>query len=331
MTAQMPMSAPAVRWGILGAGGIAHKLADAVNEYTASQVLAVASRDQVKAQDFADRVGVPTAYGSYEQLVNDPDIDVVYVATPHSHHHEHMMLAIEAGKHVMCEKAFTQNLSQAREVVAAARAKGVFLMEAMWTRHLPHMHAIRELIARGEIGDLVSVQADHGQPIAHIERMWNPNLAGGALLDLGVYPIAFAHDILGVPDAITARGRIRDTGVDNQVSMVFEYAGAQAALTTTMEARTPCTAHIAGTQGRIEIDEVFYNPTSFTLTREDGTSMFYDGTVPNGFQYEAAEVARRIHAGDKESAFLTLDQSLEIMAIMDEVRRQIGVTYPNER
>ena len=330
MSAPLPMSAPAVRWGILGAGGIAHKLADAVNSYTQSQVVAVASRDQAKAQAFADRMGVPTAYGSYEQLVVDPDIDVVYVATPHSHHHEHMLLAIEAGQHVLCEKAFTQNAAQAREVVAAARAKGVFVMEAMWTRHLPHIYAIRELIERGEIGDVVSVQADHGQPIAHIPRMWNPELAGGALLDLGVYPIAFAHDILGVPDQITAVGRIRDTGVDNQVSMVFDYPTSQAILTTTMEARTPCTAHIAGTEGWIEIDRMFYNPVAFTLNRHDGTSMRWDGTVPNGFQFEAAEVARRVSAGETESPYLTLDQSIEIMDIMDTVRAQIGVSYPNE-
>lgn len=330
MSAPLPMSAPAVRWGILGAGGIAHKLAEAVTAYTASTVVAVGSRDLAKAQYFADEFGIPTAHGSYEELVGDPEVDVVYVATPHSHHYEHALLAIEAGKHVLCEKAFTQNAAQAREVVAAARAKGVFLMEAMWTRHLPHMYAIRELIARGEIGDIVSVQADHGQALTHVERMVRADLAGGALLDLGVYPIAFAHDILGVPDRITAAGRLRDTGVDGQIGMVFDYATAQASLTTTMEARTPCTAHIAGTEGRIEIDDTFYTPTSFTVTRHDGTSWFYDGDVPNGFQFEAAEVARRIHAGDTESALLTLDQSLEIMEIMDEVRSQIGLVYPNE-
>ncbi len=325
------MSAPAVRWGILGAGGIARKLADAVTRYTASTVVAVGSRDEAKAQAFADEAGIPTAYGSYEALLADPDVDVVYVATPHSHHHEHALLAIEAGKHVLCEKAFTQNAAQAREVVAAARAKGVFVMEAMWTRHLPHVHAIRDLIARGEIGDVVSVQADHGQPIAHIERMWRPELAGGALLDLGVYPISFAYDILGKPDAITARGRLFETGVDGQVSMIFDYPSAQASLTTTMEARTACVALIGGTEGRIEVRDTFYAPTSFTVTRLDGTSWTYDGDVPNGFQFEAAEVARRIHAGDTESPLLTLDQSIEIMEIMDEVRSQIGVAFPNER
>lgn len=330
MSAPLPMNAPAVRWGILGAGNIAHKLAEAVIEHTASTVEAVGSRSLDKAQAFADEFSIPRAYGSYEQLVADPDIDVVYIASPHSHHHEHMLLAIEAGKHILCEKAFTQNAAQAREVVEAARAKGVFLMEAMWTRHLPHMYAIREIIERGDIGDIVSLQADHGILLTHVERMWNPALAGGALLDLGVYPVAFAHDILGVPDRITAVGRLRDTGVDGQTSMVFDYPTAQAILTTTMEATTSITASIAGTEGRIDIDAWFYNPTSFTVTRADGTLTTYDGTVPNGFQYEAAEVARRIHAGDTESPLLPLDQSLEIMDIMDEVRHQVGLIYPNE-
>ncbi|WP_062292880.1 Gfo/Idh/MocA family protein [Demequina phytophila] len=330
MSAPLPMSAPAVRWGILGAGGIARKLADAVTHYTASTVIAVGSRDQARAQAFADEAGIPTAYGSYEELLADPDIDVVYVATPHSHHHEHALMAIEAGKNVLCEKAFTQNANQAREVVAAARAKGVFLMEAMWTRHLPHVYALRDAIARGEIGDVVSVQADHGQLLTHVERMWNPALAGGALLDLGVYPVAFAHDLLGVPDKITATGRLRETGVDGQVAMIFDYATAQASLTTTMEARTPCMALIGGTEGRIEVQDTFYAPTSFTVKRLDGTSWTYDGDVPNGFQFEAAEVARRIHAGDTESPLLTLDQSIEVMEIMDEVRMQVGLRYPNE-
>ncbi|WP_062304961.1 Gfo/Idh/MocA family protein [Demequina subtropica] len=331
MSAPLPMSAPAVRWGILGAGGIAHKLADAVNRYTASQVIAVGSRSLERSQAFADEMGVPTAYGSYEELLADPDVDVVYVATPHSHHHEHALMAIEAGKHVLCEKAFTQNAAQAREVVAAARAKGVFLMEAMWTRHLPHVHALRELIVRGEIGDLVSVQADHGQALTHVERMWNPELAGGALLDLGVYPIAFAHDLLGVPERITASGRLRETGVDGQVSVVFDYPGAQAILTTTMEVRTPNVALIGGTEGYVEVHDTFYTPTSFTVTKADGTTSFFDGDVPNGFQYEAAEVARCIVAGDTESALLTLDHSIEVMEIMDEVRAQIGLVYPNEQ
>lgn len=333
MTALNPMSAPAYRWGILGAGGIARKLADAVTQHTASDVVAVAAASGLeRAQEFADEKSIPKAYGSYEELVADPDIDIVYVATTHNNHHEPALLAINAGKHVLVEKAFAQNTTQAQLIVDAARAKGVFVMEAMWARHLPHMHAIRDAIARGEIGDVVSVQADHGQLLTHIQRMVRPELAGGALLDLGIYPVAFAHDILGVPEHITAVGRLRDTGVDGQISMVFDYPsrGAQATLTTTMEGRTPCTAHVGGTEGAIHIDGTFYAPTTFTLTRLDGTSWSYDGMLDNGFQYEAAEVARRVAAGDTESELHTLEQTLEMMRILDEVRAQVGVVYPGE-
>ncbi|MFW7413892.1 Gfo/Idh/MocA family protein [Demequina sp. SO4-18] len=327
-----PMAAPAYRWGIMGAGGIARKLADAVTQYTQSEVVAVASASSLeRAQAFADEKGIPAAYGSYQDMLADDSIDIVYVATTHNNHHEPALLAIEAGKHVLVEKSFTQNEAQAQLIVDAARAKGVFVMEAMWARHLPHMYAVRAAIARGEIGQVVSVGADHGQMLTHVERMVRPELAGGALLDLGVYPIAFAHDILGVPDTITAVGRLRDTGVDGQVSMVFEYDGAQASLTTTMEARTPGTAHIGGTEGAIEIDGLFYTPTTFTLFRLDGTSWTYDGVFDNGFQYQAAEVARLVAAGKTESPLHTLDDSLEIMRIQDEVRAQIGVVYPGEK
>ncbi len=332
MFAPNPMSAPAYKWGILGAGGIARKLTDAVTKYTQSEVLAVASASGLdKAQQFATEKGISKAYATYAELVNDPEVDIVYVATTHNNHHEPALLAIEAGKHVLVEKSFTQNAAQAQLIVDAARAKGVFVMEAMWSRHLPHMYAIRAAIARGEIGDIVSLQADHGQMLTHVQRMVRADLAGGALLDLGIYPISFAHDILGVPERIYASGRLRDTGVDDQVSMVFDYPNAQASLTTTMEARTSCTAHIGGTEGAITIDGTFYAPTTFTLLRLDGTTWTYDGRFDNGFQWQAAEVARQVAAGATESPRHTLDDSLEVMRIMDEVRTQIGLIYPNER
>lgn len=327
------MSAPAYRWGILGAGGIARKLADAVNNHTASTVVAVAAASSLeRAQAFADEESVAKAYGSYEELVADPDVDIVYVATTHNNHHEPALLAINAGKHVLVEKSFTQNEAQAQLIVDAARAKGVFVMEAMWARHLPHMYAVREIVARGDIGDIVSLSADHGQYLTHVDRMVRPDLAGGALLDLGIYPVAFAHDILGVPEQITAVGRLRDTGVDGQISMVFDYPskGAQASLTTTMEARTPVVAHVAGAKGRIELADMFYAPTVVTVTPFEGEAWTFDGVVENGFQYEAAEVARRVAAGDTESPLHTLDQSLELMRILDEIRAQVGVVYPGE-
>lgn len=332
MSAPDPKSAPTLRWGILGAGGIAHKFADAVNSHTQGSVVAAASASSLdKAKAFVAETGSGTAYGSYEELVADPNVEAVYVATTHNNHHEPALLAIEAGKHVLVEKSFTQNAQQAQLVVDAARAKGVFLMEAMWTRHLPHVYALREAVERGDIGEVVSIQADHGQSLMHVERMYRPELAGGSLLDLGVYPIAFAHDILGVPERITAVGQLTDTGVDSQVGMVFDYGKAQATLHTTMRSVTAIRAVIAGTEGRIEVDSMFYTPTTMRVIRLDGTSWEFDGRVPNGFQYQAAEVARRVAAGEKESPVHTLDETLEVMRIMDEVRAQIGLVYPNER
>lgn len=324
------MAAPALRWGILGAGGIAHKMAEAITQYTASSLVAVGSRTPGKAQAFVEEVGSGRAYDSYEDLVADPDVDAVYVATTHNDHHGPALLAIEAGKHVLVEKAFTQNAAQAQTVVDAARAKGVYLQEAMWSRFLPHQAALREALANGEIGEVVSLEANHGQALTHVQRMVRPELAGGALLDLGVYPISFAHDLLGVPERITAVGRLRDTGVDGQVSMVFEYPGAQATLHTTMEARTSNAAVISGTEGRIEVADTFYNPTTFVVKRLDGTVREFDGTAPNGFQFQAAELARGVAEGRTESELLPLDQTLEIMRTMDEVRAQIGLVYPNE-
>jgi predicted dehydrogenase len=326
------MSAPALKWGILGAGGIAHKFADAVNQHTAGEIVAAASASSLdKAKKFVADTGSGTAYGSYEELLADPNVEAVYVATTHNNHHEPALLALAAGKPLLVEKPFTQNNGQAHTVIEAARAANLFVMEAMWTRHLPHIYAVREAIARGDIGEVVAIQADHGQSLEHVERMYRADLAGGALLDLGIYPVSFAHDILGVPDAITAVGQLTETGVDRQVGMVFDYGRAQATLHTTMGSVTANTAVISGTEGRIEIESVFYTPTTMRVIRQDGTSWEFDGRVPNGFQYQAAEVARRLAAGDKESPMHTLDHTLEISAIMDEVRAQIGLVYPNEK
>jgi predicted dehydrogenase len=330
MTAPLPQDAPAIRWGILGAGGIAHKLAQAVNQHTSSTVTAVASRTPGKAESFANAEGIEFAFTDYEALVTSGEVDAIYVATTHNDHHTPALLAINAGIPTLVEKAFTQNAQQAQQVLDAAKANNVYVQEAMWTRWLPHIVAMREAIARGDIGDVVTVQADHGQPIAHVDRMKRPDLAGGALLDLGIYPVAFAFDILGRPDAVTAVGQLTDAGVDGQVSMVFDYKDAQASLTTTMWARTPCQAVIAGTEGRIEIADTFYAPSTWRLVRKDGTTWEYDGRVDNGFQYEAAALARNVALGRTEPEELPHAETLAIMETLDEIRRQIGVVYPGE-
>ncbi len=327
-----PRTAPTIRWGILGPGWIAGTFAEAVLGHTRAQLVAVGSRNNVRAERFATKYGIPTTHEGYERLVADPQVDAVYVATPHSEHAEHALLAIEAGKHVLVEKAFTRSAAEAQRVVDAARAKGVFVMEAMWTRFLPHVAALRGAIERGEIGEVVSLSADHGQwfDVGPEHRLLNPDLAGGALLDLGVYPVSFAHDLLGVPTAVHANGRLTETGVDGQVAISLEYPGAQALLATTLWAKTPTTAHISGTEGRIEVAGEFYRPTSFRVIRRDGSEWTYDRPVDGGFQFQAAEVARRVAEGATESPRITLDNSLEVMRTLDTIRAQIGVSYPGE-
>ncbi|WP_182112972.1 MULTISPECIES: Gfo/Idh/MocA family protein [unclassified Actinotalea] len=332
--AEDPRTAPPIRWGVLAPGGIAHTFAAAVLGHTQGSIVAVGSRNRERAAAFAQQYDVPTVHEGYEALVADPQVEAVYVASPHSEHRAHALLAIRAGKHVLVEKSFTRNAVEAQEVVDAARAAGVFVMEAMWTRFLPHVVALRSVLERGDIGEVVTLIADHGQAFGHLpatHRLHDPSLAGGALLDLGVYPVSFAHDLLGVPDRVQATGSLTPTGVDGQLSIALGYGErTQASLSTTLWSRTATTAVIGGTQGRIEIESDFYRPTGFTVIRSDGSYWAYDREVDGGFQFQAAEVARRVAEGATESPRMTLDNTLEVMRTMDEIRRQAGVTYPGE-
>ncbi|MDO5719703.1 MAG: Gfo/Idh/MocA family oxidoreductase [Actinomycetaceae bacterium] len=325
-----PMDAPAIRWGILGAGTIADRFARAVSQWTSSSIHAVGARSKRGAQSFADTHAIPTAYEGYHDLVADSEIDAVYVATPHSFHADHAILAIKAGKPVLVEKPLTHTSASAHALVAAAREQGVFAMEAMKTRHLPHVAAIHDLIDNGEIGDIVYIQADHSQCLTHVPRLLDPTLAGGALLDLGVYPVSFVVDFLGLPTKVTARGRLTDRGVDAHSTALLEYPNAHAVMTTSFTGYGENRATIVGTEGHISIDGYFFNATSFRVHRRDGASWTFDGSPPNGLQYEAAEVARCLAAGECESARMPLDESIAIVELLDSIRQQIGVIYPHE-
>lgn len=327
-----PFDAPPLRWGILGAGGIARTFAHQVPTYSSGRVVAVGSRDGDRAAAFAEEHGVTRSHGGYAALLADDDVDAVYVATPHSEHREHALLAIAAGKHVLVEKAFARSAAEAREVVAAARERGVLVMEAMWTRFLPHMVAIRGLVRSGAIGEVVSLYADHGQRLDQdpAGRLLNPALAGGALLDLGVYNVSFAHDILGTPDGVLASGGLAETGVDGQETVVLRYGSrTQAVCSSTLWARTPGGASISGTEGTIELDGPYYGPTTVTVTRGD-EQVTVRPRHEGGFQYQAAEVARCVAEGRQESATMSWDDTLAVLGTMDEVRRQLGVVYPGE-
>ncbi|ACQ78920.1 oxidoreductase domain protein [Beutenbergia cavernae DSM 12333] len=332
-TAPDPMDAPPLRWGILAPGGIAQNFARTVPEHTRASVIAVGSRSLERAESFATEFGIRRAYGSYSQLVEDDDVDAVYVASPHSEHRAHALLAIRAGKPVLVEKAFTRNAAEAREVFDAAEQAGLYAMEAMWSRFLPHYAAVREIVASGEIGDVVSVTAQHGQRLVFgpEHRLWNPALAGGAVLDLAVYPISFVHMLLGVPDEVLAVGSLSDLGVDEGETVLLRYGARTVAVAeATMLGAMPNTATITGTAGRVEIPRTFYVPNRVVVTPLDGEPRVVHGEAVGGFQFQAAEAARRIAAGELESPTLTWAATLEVMEIMDEVRRQLGVVYPGE-
>jgi predicted dehydrogenase len=322
------------RWGIIGTGGIAKAFARDLSYFNGHIVQAVGSRSIEKASDFALEFPGCSSYGSYEELVADPMIDAVYVATPHPQHVENTILALNAGKPVLCEKPFAVNAIEAQAMVAAARKNGVALLEAMWTRFLPHMAQVRELLKTGAIGQVVHVAADFGEYlIGHeIPRLIEPSFAGGALLDLGIYPVSFTHMVLGAPARITATGVLTEKGVDSQTSAIFDYDnGAQAIATTTFITSTPCRAIIAGTLGRIEIDRTFYSPTSMRLVMQDGTTTEYPNTYKGrGLREPAAELERMVRNAEIESPLLTHKMSIEIMQTLDEIRNQIGLRYPFE-
>lgn len=320
-------------WGILGPGGIAKAFATDLKLLDGHSVAAVGSRTLKNAQDFANTFG-GTAYGSYEALVADPSIDAIYVATPHPAHKDNVVLALNAGKPVLCEKPFAVNAKEAQEMVAAAQKNNVAMMEAMWSRFLPHYAQVREIVASGVLGKILTVHADHGQRLAdqNIVRLVEPALAGGALLDLGIYPVSFAHMVLGNPTKITASGVLTDKGVDAQTSMIFDYAdGAQAVLNTTMIEQTPCRAVVAGVDGWLEIDRVFYTPTSMRVTLFDGSVTEYPTNYTgHGLREQAEAFKKLVQSGHTQSAILNWKDTVDIMQTLDSVRSQIGLRYPFE-
>jgi predicted dehydrogenase len=318
-----------VRWGILGTGAIAAAFALDLAGAGSGRVVAVGSRSAGSAGRFADAFGIAGRHASYQALVDDPDVEVVYVATPHPMHHAHARLALEHGKAVLVEKPFTMDAPEAADLVATARARGLFLMEAMWTRFLPHIVEVRRLLAEGALGDVVTVIADHGQWFAEdrSSRLFAPELGGGALLDLGVYPVSFASMVLGTPDRVRAIADAAFTGVDAQTSVLLGHpGGAQAVLTCTLAAVGPTRAAVVGTEGRLEIDHPFYAPAGLTVVPRTGAPVRIDPAHEGlGLRYEADEVARCLRAGQVESPWMPLDESVSVMATMDEIRSQSAI------
>lgn len=323
-----------LRWGILATGGIAHSFTSDLRT-AGLNVAAVGSRRAEAAEEFAREFDIPNAHGSYEDLVADPEVDIVYVATPHGRHLEDASLALQAGKHVLIEKAVTLDADEATAIRDLAAGAELLAMEAMWTRYLPHMARIREIIADGVLGEIRSVFADHTQRISSdpAHRLNALELGGGALLDLGIYPMSFIWDVLGAPKDIRALGRLGETGADTEVAASMTHAsGAVSSFVTSSRAAGPNTAHVIGTEGRIEIDAVWYCPTSFRVRTPDGRVIEeYESRIEGrGMQFQALYAEDLIAQGKTDSELLPFDESVAIMASLDEIRAQVGVIYPDK-
>ncbi|MEI4273463.1 Gfo/Idh/MocA family oxidoreductase [Klenkia sp. LSe6-5] len=319
------------RWGIVGPGRIAENVVRDFVQVPGAEVTAVGSRSLDRAQGFAARHGIGTAHGSYADLVADPDVDVLYLATPHPQHHAVALDAIAAGKHLLVEKSFTATVAGAQEVVDAARAAGVFVMEAMWTRFQPAVVRLRELVADGAIGEVRSVQADLGVAREYdpADRLFAQELGGGALLDLGVYVVSFAQMLLGDPDTVTATGSTFPTGVDAEAALLLGYADGRAAtLLTSLRNALPGQARVFGTQGWVDVLPRFHHPATIVLHRAGAEPE--EITLPasgTGYSHELAEVHEGVLAGRTESAVMPLADTLAVMRVLEEAARQLGVEF----
>ena len=322
-----------LRWGVLAPGRIAGGFVWALHHHTSQRVHAVASRDVTRARRFAAEYGVDHVRDSYEQLVADPDVDIVYVASPHSEHKRQALLAIAAGKHVLVEKPLALDAAEAREIRDAARAAGVFAMEAMWTRFLPRTLVLEQLLRDGVLGELQLVTADFGFRFDFDpeSRLFNPALGGGALLDLGVYPIWFAHFALGTPRRVLATGRPAQTGVDGQCALVLTGdTGAQALLHTTLFATTPGEASLSGTLARLRVESSFHAPGGFALESPATNQRLHWSDTSGlresaGLAWQATAAARHIAEGRTESPLHPLERSIAVLETIDAARAQLGL------
>lgn len=320
-----------IRWGILATGKIAEHFAADLALVPDAELAAVASRDADRAREFADRHGAARSYGSYAELAADPDVDVIYVATPHGRHVEDVLCCLERDKPVLCEKSLTLNARQAELLIAEARARGVFLAEAMWMRCNPRIRHIRELVEDGACGEVRQVRADLGfvLPPEPAARLVDPALGAGALLDVGIYPLTFAYLMLGEPDDLSADGVLSERGVDLNAGATLRYAGgAVASISWTQTAWSDATASVAGPEGRIEVPSRMHMPPSFSYVRGWETHSYADPVTGRGLAHEIVDVGECLRAGRTESALLPLDETLAIMRLMDRIRERLGVRYP---
>jgi predicted dehydrogenase len=323
-----------VRWGILGTGSIARQFVEGLGTLPDAEVVAVGSRSEATAESFARERGIPRRYASYEDLAADPDVDVVYVATPHPFHAANAELCLGAGKAVLCEKPFTVNAGEAERVVGLARERGLFLMEGMWTRFFPLMGELRRLLSEGAIGEPRMLTADFGfrDEFDPRSRKFDPDLGGGALLDVGVYCISLASHLFGAPSEVAGVGHLGETGVDEQAAAILRHeAGRLSVLSFATRTGTPQEATVMGTEGYVKIHSNWWRPKALTLHRPGEEERLVEAPIDgNGFNYEAAEVMRCLREGRAESDVMPLDETLSVMRTMDEIRAAWGLRYPGE-
>lgn len=324
-----------IRWGILSTGNIARQFASGLALHPEAELVAVGSRTEASAAEFAAQFGVARHYASYTALAQDPDLDVIYVATPHNLHCENTLLCLQAGKAVLCEKPFAINAAQTQAMIAEARQRKLFLMDAIWTRFLPIMVKLRHLLADGAIGEVRQLQADFSFRTAFDphSRLFDPALGGGALLDVGIYPLSLASMIFGPPSEIRSLAQLGQTGVDEQSAMLLGYPqGELALISAATRTPGPQVAHILGTEGRIEIPRRWWMPERMTLIRPDHEpEEFHLPIEGNGYQYEAAAVHHSLQHGQLENAIIPLDETLSLMQTLDSIRAQWGLVYPMEQ
>jgi predicted dehydrogenase len=322
-----------IRWGILGTGSIARKMAEAINSLPDAELAAVGSRAKETAEKFGEEFNIPRRHASYEELARDAEVDIIYVATPHNFHKANSILCMEHGKAVLCEKPFALNASEAEQMIRMARTNRVFLMEAIWTRFLPTLTKCREALAQGTIGEVRMVQADFGFRAGWNPegRLLNPNLAGGGLLDVGVYTVSLASMVLGEPKRLATLAHIGETGVDEQCGVILGYDGGRlAVLSSAVRTTTPMEADILGTDGMIRLHSPWWRGSQLSIVAGGKTELIDAPFGSNGFEYQATEAMTCLRQGKLESSIIPLEETLSIMQTLDAIRAQWGLKYPME-
>ena len=319
-----------INWGIIGLGKIAHKFAADLQLSETSVLYGVASRSSEKANEFAEKYGAISAFDSYEKLAKDSNIDVIYIATPHTFHFENTMLCLRNGKAVLCEKPMGINSTEVQTMIAEATSRKLFLMEAIWTRFMPAIEKVLELLDEKVIGDIIQVRADFGfKAELNLEsRLFNKELGGGSLLDIGIYPVFLSLLVLGIPSDINAMARMTETNVDSSCALLFDYStNAKAVLESTFEANTPTEAFIYGTKGALKIHRRFHQPTKITLFKDDSETIFELPYTGNGYLHEIEEVNTCLFNSVKESSKLPLNLSFNLATLLTKVQAKINLHY----